>query len=177
VAALVDVDGFVESTGADVSALSLPQVQGVLAMASDAARSYCGWRIDRGTDTFVLDGSGSPLLMLPTLRVVEVLSVTEAGSAVTGWSVSAMGALRHPTCWGSGLSSVEVIVDHGWLEVPWDVQMVVCAAGYRLLNSGFDGSVQSERVGSYSVTYATGDGGGGGLTGAERRVLDRYRLP
>ena len=46
-------------------------------------RAYCGWHIAPVvTETLTLDGPGGHLLVLPTLRLVDLLSVTNEGHAV-----------------------------------------------------------------------------------------------
>src|SRR5512139_2364445 len=56
-------------------------------------RAFCGWHIaPEVTETLTRDGSGGPVQVLPTLRLVDLISITNDGTAVTDpeWSTSGM---------------------------------------------------------------------------------------
>ncbi len=65
-----------------------------------------------------------------------------------------------------------VVYTHGFAVIPNDVKGVCLALAARSLQSP-DG-VNSETVGSYSVSYSR-TGGAVSLLDEERRLLDRYR--
>jgi hypothetical protein len=47
-------------------------------------RAFCGWHIaPEVTETLTLDGPGGYVLVLPTLHLVDLVSVTNDGTAVT----------------------------------------------------------------------------------------------
>ena len=61
------------------------------------ARRWCGWQVTTVTnDEVTLDGPGSRLLVLPTLKLVELTVVVEDGTAVdvADLLVSARGLVR-----------------------------------------------------------------------------------
>jgi hypothetical protein len=160
------------------------------ARAEAAVRAYCGWHVGPSkTETFTLDGPGSPILLLPTLRVTDVLAVTESGTLVApeDYEWSTTGVVRrtsgsHPTAtWGPGWTSrfrgVEVEAIHGYETLPLDVTAVIERLAARALEWS-KGSALLSQVGQ--VSYATGEDGAplsGTLSSLDRAVLDRYRLP
>lgn len=154
----------------------------MLAAAEATVRAYCGWHIApvRADDVVTVDGSGATVLALPTMNLRDVSEVTEDGQLVTldtvSWSAS--GFLHRTAPWTTRLRGVVVTMEHGYADVPLEVQAVVLAVAARAVVSP-DGVVRSQ-VGSVSVTFSQSSfnvAGGVALLEHERGVLDRYRLP
>lgn len=168
----------------------------LLDLASGAIRGYTGQTISRVTnDTITLPGNFGSTLTLPerpasaptlvkigdttltadtdyvfdgrwTLhrgtKVDGVLSVNGPDYLVNGWGD-----------WGGPGAQVTVTYSHGFMTIPGDVKGVCLALAARSLASP-DG-VNSESVGSYSVSYSR-SGGAVSLLAEEQRLLDSYRV-
>lgn len=148
----------------------------LLAAAEAAVRTYCGWHIaPTRTDTFVVNGTGATVLPLPTMHLTAVDSLTEDGAEVEVANVqwSAAGYLYRPAPWTTRLRGVSAQVQHGYADVPLEVQAVVLSVAARGAATP-DGAVR-QQVGSVSLSF-TG-AGGVALLEHEQAVLDRYRLP
>lgn len=159
-------------------------------------RTWCGWHIaPERDDTFTLDGSGGPSMVLPTLHLTAVITVTENGTvldpSVPDYQWSAAGVLTRfrwadwqwfdptvfdsygagPSAWPFAAQSVVVEVTHGYPVVPPDVTSVVQRVAQRLVDNP-SGLIQ-QTVGPFHDQYGTSDL----LTPGDQAVLARYRLP
>lgn len=147
-----------------------------LAGASGVVRLYCGWRIDRATETFVLDGDASRILTLPTLKLNAVNSVTVEGDELDPddyqWSES--GMLYRAGGWPAGFRNIEVDADHGYSPTPDEVRVVVCAIASRHYNNP-DG-LRSKTVGAISRTFVL-ETMRGDLSKLEVELIGGHRLP
>lgn len=153
-----------------------------LAFASGLVRDYCGWTISAEQTTFIVDGSGTTLLSLPTLRLNNVEEVRLQGevlaASLTGWpgtseyTWSTRGQLYRASGWPQLFRAVEADVSHGYEPVPEAVQAVVLGvAGGSLFNPG--GSLVSKTVGAVTHTYRDAPGA---LTELQAFQLSGYRL-
>jgi hypothetical protein len=168
-------------TGGKISAGD-PRAQPLLDAASAAIRRHCGWHITPvATEvTLTLDGPGGFLLVLPTLQLVGVRSIVEAGTALADddFEWSANGEVRRLRGhWSSRYRSIVAVVDHGFESAPELKQVVlqVCASA---LSSPMGAT--REQAGQVSVSWATtAPGVAGGLALLERdlAVVNQYRLP
>lgn len=152
-------------------------VNSLLAAASDLIRTYCGWHIAPAVDeTVTVDGSGTGLIILPTLQLNAVTSVTADGSSIETtditWSKSGMIA-RRGSCWPSGFRSIAAAVNHGHVVPPAALVALACSIAARATVSP-DGA-GSAQVGSVSEAYSSP--GGTTLLDHEQAYLDRHRLP
>lgn len=148
--------------------------------AEGAVRAYCGWHVAPVvTETLVRDGNGRSMLVLPTMRIVDVHSVRVGGVDVTGsvrWSEAGM---LEGVCFPRRFRTVEVELEHGYSpdELP-EVLGVVERAAKRFES---DPRVRAQSVAGASVSYATGWAVTGGavlshlLTLDEKAALDPYR--
>jgi hypothetical protein len=154
-------------------------------------------------DEIILDGSGTDALLLPERPVNGVDSVEVNGTAVDNWVLNSLGVLirtESPTIedwgdwpylfrltWPSGRQNITVTYDHGYADddFPRDVRVVAlqCAARiYSQATSVAAAGVESETLGSYSISYATNsssssaNGDGDLLTSGERAILRKYRM-
>lgn len=170
-----------EPTAADVAAYS----QGLLAEADArttlllggalaAARAYCGWHvIPEVEETVTVDGPGSPLLVVPTLRLVDVTELSEDGTAVdlAGVEWSGRGLLRKTSraCWTGRYRGIAATIKHGFASAP-DFNSAVLAAVDRI------GAGGGETVGPFKFPDSGSASAGSTFSAAEKAILDLYRL-
>lgn len=143
-----------------------------LAAAVGEVVDFCGWHIaPQRTDTVTVDGSGSPIQALPTMRLVDLVSVTEDGTAVDVSDVqwSEAGYLWRSTSWTRRLRGVVAEIEHGYATTPATIVSIVCAAAARGLS--MVPGVARESSGGESISYTPGEGVP--LTEQEQRVLAR----
>lgn len=107
---------------------------------------------------YVFDGQWS---LYRGLAAVGVFNATLPESFLTGYAD-----------WGGPQTQITVTYTHGFATIPNDIKGVCLALAARSLQSP-DG-VNSESVGSYSVSYSR-TGGAVSLLTEERAMLDRYR--
>ena len=100
----------------------------VLAAAQSAARLYCGWHVCPVVTAVVVqvDDVAANLLALPTLRLVELVSVTELGDPVDlaglHWAIPTDLKPRRAVvskargCWPATYGAVTVTMTHGFTE-------------------------------------------------------------
>lgn len=146
------------------------------ALALDAASGqvtdFCGWHIaPTQTGAVTVDGSGSPIQALPTLHLVNLVSVAEDGTVVDVADVqwSAAGYMWRSTPWTRKLRGVVAQIEHGFAETPPAVVAIVCAAATRDLT--VVPGVARESSGGESISYTPGEGVA--LTEQEERILSR----
>src|SRR3954468_1891366 len=125
-----------------------PNLKELLAATSAQIRRYCGWHVAPVlTMDLLLDGSGSASQRLPSLHVVDVLSVTSGGTDldVSTLQWSADGYMRSAGHWyGDGywggwtshLRGVAVTLRHGFaLEDVGDVTALCCQLATRAVSA------------------------------------------
>lgn len=154
-----------------------------IAGASGAARSYCQWAIAPSVEeTWTLDGSGTPVLSLPTLRLTAVSAVaidgtpvdptTGAAGLISQYAWSANGQLYRAEGWPARFACVQVTAVHAYDTAPDEVALVVLAVAGRALNN--PEGLQHKQVGQVSRSWEKGRPAE--LSDLECRLLDRYRL-
>jgi hypothetical protein len=131
-------------------------------------------------DKVTLDPEGADTLLLPELPVSALGPLVVEGVTLLEdeYEWSSTGILRLTSYCGCGphfpkrLASVDVTYTHGYDPVPRDLALACATMACRALSGGgptVDGvPVTAERIGSWSVSYATG------LTDAEQAVINRY---
>lgn len=149
--------------------------------ASQAVQAYCGWDIaPRSARTFTLDGRGSKHLWLPTLMLVDVVSVTNDGEAVDvenyDWSTTGWIGLREG-CWSTRASGIVVECVSGYETTPESLKGVIMAAASRGASSPTGAYLQ--RAGGVQMQWQAGSASalGGQFLEDERAILDLYKLP
>lgn len=159
-----------------------PRVEPLLAGASAGIRRYCGWHIAPVLEeTLAGDGPGGSLLLLPTGRLLSLVSATNAGSVVdlaeVDFSRSGMVELRGGW-WSSRLGSVSVRVQHGYdVADVGDVCQIVKQVTANALASPMGAT--REQAGQVSISWATtAPGVSGGLSLLERdfAVLAPFKI-
>lgn len=149
--------------------------------ASQVIRNYCGWHIfPELTESLVLDGPGTPLLVLPTRRLLAVTALTETalgtGSSAVVVNVADLeistrkGLVWHASrrCWTARASGIAITIRHGYPLPPPDVAQLAVSLASRL--SANPQRLRRIQVGQRSEDYATDM-----LLTAELAQLDAYR--
>lgn len=148
--------------------------EGEWAIACAVVRSYCGWHIAPvHTEDLELDGSGGAVMVLPTLRVVDVTDVRNNGTEVfPDWSRAGVMKLRGGR-WSDRYRGVTATLRHGYDAAPLEVVAVAKA----LATSGEFEGVVSDTTGPYSQTFSEAvQAGVTGLSKYHRVILDRFVL-
>lgn len=160
-----------------------PRVAPLLDGASAGIRRYCGWHIAPVLEeTLEGDGPGGTLLLLPTGRLLSVVSATNGGYSVdvstVEFSRSGMLELSGGGWWSSKLGGVSVRVQHGYdVADVADVQQVVKQVTANALSSPMGAT--REQAGQVSISWATtAPGVSGGLSLLERdfAVLAPFKI-
>lgn len=157
---------------------STPNLQAVVDAAVESLRRRCGWHVfPVARMTLTLDGDGGEVATLPTLRVVELHSVTDDGQAMTAgvdYDLSGIGDLkrRGSGCWSTRWSGLVVDLTHGF-DTPVElVREIAGAVGELAVNPlGIPETVGPFSWGASSVARV-----GGGFSLAAAEVIDRYRI-
>lgn len=148
--------------------------QPLLDAASEAVRDYCGWHIAPVvTETVTVDGSGAAIQGLPTLMLLNLVSISNDGTDLDVADVewSANGTMRY--CWWTAkLRGVVAEIEHGYEETPAVVVALICEMVLR--GAVVPVGVTREQSGGESVTWSPDNVY---LSDREMRVLDRrYRI-
>ena len=158
---MADVPLAATPTGVDEAAWSA---------ACGAVRAYCGWHIAPSvTEEVTLDGPGSGVLLLPSLKVTDVSAVTNDGTTVTDPEWSEAGMVRGS--WSCKFRGVTVTMTHGYEECPSEIIGVLLEAADR----GVGSSVS--QVGQVRMGGVSGVPGAASFMLDQKAVLDRYKLP
>jgi hypothetical protein len=160
------------------------RVTRALAAVSRSIRRRAGWHIFPvvNAHTLVLDGPGGTVLSLPTLKLVNLVALTEAGTVLdplvdvdvsreTGLVKKVDGSL-----WTTRYGQVVATMDHGEEEVPELADLTVRLAARGLASPM---GATREQAGALSVNWSmTTQGVAAGITPAadERALMDSYRL-
>lgn len=161
-------------------------IQELLDSASAMIRRYCGWHVAPVvTEDVVTDGRGGQIQMLPTMRLLDLVALSEQlTSDVTNvyppteveWSRD--GYIKKPNCanWTLRLRGISATIEHGFSEYA-DLTAMVCMMTARAKSNPF--GITSQAVGSVSVGMSVTPGGqAGGLVLFDHQMiaLDSYRL-
>lgn len=171
-------------TGAQITALTgvtlaADRAEAMSEAASALVRGYCGWHLaPTRVEEVTADGSGTCVQLLPTLRLVDLLTLTVDGTPVVidtvGWS--AAGVLTWPRPFSCRPRSVSAQIEHGHPELP---EVTALCAGVIARAANTAPGLSGWTVGSVTVTYDVPTAGAVGtlaLAPHELTVLDRYRL-
>lgn len=146
--------------------------------ACDTVRAVAERQFNRGTTTYVLDGTGTDALLLPELPVNSAGTVTVNGGTVTDYVLNGNGILFRGTAgcdprptWPMGRQNIVVTVDHGYasVDLPRDVRMVALSVAARIIVQGV---AVEESLGTRRIKYA---GPALDLTKGEAAILRKYR--
>ncbi len=161
---------------ADLDAFEADGKAQKLEAALAAVRSFCGWHIAPVlTETVTVDAVDLRSTFLPTLELVEVVSVTQAGVEVDLSTLTSNlgGTVASRTGYRLGTMRCEpliVVFRHGHEALPADVKQVVLSMALRA-------SVNPTGLVSTQVTGAVVDEfGPAGMSDAERALLAPHCL-
>jgi hypothetical protein len=177
---LVSAEDFSAWTGGKVLAAD-PRVLPLLNGASAGIRRWARWHIAPVLEeTLTGDGPGGSLLLLPTGRLLEILTATNAGEPVdvTGLDFSRHGMISTGGSWSDRFGAVSVRVRHGYdlADVP-DVAQIVKQVTANALASPMGAT--REQAGTVSVAWATtapGVSGGLSLLQRDLDVLAAFKI-
>jgi hypothetical protein len=136
--------------------------------ASASIRQHCGWHVYPVlTETIILDGSGSSVLLLPTGRLIDVTACSQTYRGVTDPTVidpvelewSEKGYLYSLSCWTDRARGVTVTIRHGYDSVPELAELCRNVVARAAMSPG--GQVTAKSMGDRSIQYAQPGGGGG----------------
>lgn len=148
-------------------------------IADAVIRAYCGWHVAPVVeDDLILDSDGGKRLVLPTLHLLEVLSLVVDGDVITDFTFSENGWLTLPnrTRFPKKDRCVEVKIKHGFSYVPELTNIRSKLVSRAMMSPA--GTIVSQRAGTQSVTYAASGGevAGMNLLDSEKEILEKYRL-
>jgi hypothetical protein len=177
---VLDVDGLADYTGGRLDPDD-DETAAVLARSLAEARRWCGWHVCPViTSEVTLDGPGGLLLRLPTLRVVEITALTEAGVQldldVLEWSQIGLVRKLSGACWTPRFSGVMVNLSHGFDEseaADFEAAVLSVADRKSLAAAGGAPTVVGPFRWGGSEDKATG---GTAFTSTELSILEQYRL-
>lgn len=140
-----------------------------------AVRSYCEWHIApvQESVTLVVDGPGSPVVQLPTLRLLDVLEVREEDRVVdrSAFMWSADGSIKKRVgCWTREWRGIEVVCTHGFDSAP-GLDAVVLEVAARELTA--PAGQNRLRVGQVDESFGSGSVS---FFGSDYTLLDKYAL-
>lgn len=135
------------------------------AEAVGVVRDYCRWHVaPEVTEEVTVDGPGGAVLHLPTLRLVELSSITNDGEPVADPDWLTSGMVRG--CWTGRGRGVVATMTHGLHAWPDDLLKVVREVAASVVQPGI-AQISSS---NHQVTYEPS------VTGRQRAVMDKYRL-
>lgn len=152
------------------------QAEQAVQLASGAVRAYCKWNLSRETTTLQADGSGTVVLTLPTLELIDVTAIRVGGvdlhldPSLVSWT--RRGQLLRAGGWPR-LRNVEVDCTHGYDPVPDLLKLVVLEMAARGLNNPL--GLVSATVGQVTRTWAS-SANTPALSDLDERLLERYAI-
>lgn len=161
-----------------------PRVADAIKAVTLSIRREAGWHIGPEVEahSLTLDGPGGKVLHLPTLKLLNLVSVTQLGTALDltndthDWSELGLVEKRDGTTWTDRYRKIQVVMDHGFKDVS-DLKFLTLSLASRGLSSPFGAT--REQAGSMSIQWATPQAGvAGGIvpTQVEMTIIDKYRL-
>lgn len=131
----------------------------LLELASGRIDTSLRQPLTQATETVTLDGTGTPILLLPTFPVTAVTSVVADGTPLVfdddfWWSASGI-LTRVGGCWPGEPRSVVVNYTHGYAAIPASVK----DAALKIAAIWWDNplGLQSETIGGYSYRVASSE--------------------
>lgn len=158
-----------------------PFLDYALTVATRMIRDRCGWFVGPVTaETLHLDGPGSNLLVLPTLRIVQVSAVRQDGVALDMSTVRVSretGMLRAASPLSDEFGAIEVDLRHGYDVVPEPIVDLTLQMAARALGSPLGVVREQSLVANITwSTTAAGVAGGTVVLEHELAALAPYSL-
>lgn len=150
----------------------------LLAAALGAARRYCGWHVTplKTADPITMDGPGSRLLVLPTLRLTAITELSEDGVVLDvdvdiEWSARGLVRKTSRGWWCEKFGGITAKITHGYDDAPdWQAAVLSLVDRWSDLPAGGGATV----IGPFQ--YPTREAAGEAFTATERYILDLYAL-
>lgn len=162
----------------EVAGVTFPDSNEVDILTSfEAVQDYCGWHIAPVlTETITVDSENGHTLHLPTLRLVDLVSVKVDGEDVTEslrFSKHGMVEWKSPCRrFPRGFGRIEVTMRHGFEKMPAGVSAVVSS---RAANAG--GGPKQIMAGPFLIINGNEDMDGiNGYSDSALVALERYRI-
>ena len=158
-----------------------PFLDYALDVATRMIRDHCGWVVGPvTTDTLHLDGPGSRLLVLPTLRIVEVTAVRQDDVPLDMATVRVSrgsGMLRTSSPLSDEFGAIEVDLRHGYDVVPEPIVDLTLQMAARALGSPLGVVREQSLVANITwSTTAAGVAGGTVIMDHELAALAPYTI-
>lgn len=161
-----------------------PRVDAAIAGVTSSIRKEAGWHIGPlvTAHSLTLDGPGGYKLHLPTLKLQELVSVTELGVSLDlagdtiDWSELGLVERRDGSLWTTRYRKIVAVMDHGFDDIA-DLKFLTLSLVARGLASPMGAT--REQAGSMSIQWGTPQSGvAGGLVPLqyELQIMSRYRL-
>jgi hypothetical protein len=153
------------------------ETQRQLDAALAAARRYCGWHVTPvlSAQSVTLDGSGTNLLVLPTLNVTALTQVIEDGITLNvadlSWSPRGLIVKKSGYWWSSMFAGITVTFSHGYATAP-DFESALLSSIDR---GAFSPDRIARSIGPFQYTEPTNTDAEL-FTDAERSILDLYAV-
>ncbi|EYT56032.1 hypothetical protein H490_0103925 [Leucobacter sp. UCD-THU] len=155
-------------TPAEIQSLSNRPLTAALATAlarsaTGAVRDHCGWRVAKtAEETFTLTARSRTLLAVPSLHLVEVITLTERGRPLIAgidfdWDENGILERIRGT-WSSKRRGITVHVRHGYEQCPEGIGQSIATAVARGTLTPV-GNVVSETTLGASLSFGRGPGG------------------
>lgn len=155
--------------------VTTPNLQVAIDAAVGYFRDQAHWHVfPEVTEILLVDGEGGPVLTLPTLKVAEVLEVTENGSVLDPewYEWSETGDLKRlGRSWTTKWRGISVNLRHGFPEGEIPAQLLQ-AIGRAVQMAAMAPMGIPEVIGPFQFT-----GTGGAWTGDTATTIGRYVLP
>ena len=148
-----DLRAYIGADFADPDELGRAQL--LIDLAVGAVEGEAGQPLESGDVESSVDGTGTPVLVLPRWPVTDVSAVTVDDVAVEGFTFSTDGRLRRTEgVWTAGHANVEVSYTAGFVTVSRDLWKVVLEAAAAAWST--PANVTQETLGDHSVSYGRG---------------------
>jgi hypothetical protein len=195
-----------ELAPADVSAYTKgrlapddPETQRMLNAALQAVRREVGWHVSPvlPNQAVTIDGPGSRVLRLPTMKITELTSVTEDGIGLDPTSVAASAGAtalmpeqvrlrkRNGSYWTDQYSGIDIVMSHGFSEteaIDWRQAILSMVDQMSLIpvkaaTGMSDFGQRSWRVDDVQVAYNPYAALAEDVLFSAGNIIDKYRLP
>lgn len=153
------------------------ETQRQLDAALAAARNYCGWHVTpvANGEQITIDGTGTSVVVLPTLKVTDLTEVEEDGVILEltdlNWSERGLILKKSGHWWSTMFRSITVTFSHGYASAA-DFESVILSAIER---GAFSSDSAPRVIGPFQYSDP-GNADAVLFTDSERAVLDRYAL-
>jgi hypothetical protein len=173
------LEGWQTWRGQPFTTTELPRAMMTLRTAMSLLTAETGYTFTEVTaGTYTADG-GHRIIFLPQWPVNSITSVAFDGVDSTSWEfLPTIGAIRSTGWWFGfpfGHQNIVITYDYGYATLPPNVQSLVYMIASRLFANPTGENIQSETLGSYSVSYAPT--AGGGLTETEQGLAGSIGWP